>query len=256
MQKTSDGQNYKLLHLCMDFGTQMLEVGAETSRVEDSVKRILEAHDKKAISIFAIPTLLLVTFEDDEGIPYTSSVRIKNITSHFDRLDRLNHLSRTLCSGEVKSLEYFQEQLELIRQSKLYKLPVLLLAAVVVGMGFSYVFGGTVADILWSGPIALAMKAFYELLDRAKLNSTYVNLMASFSAGFLAELFFRLNLLAHPSIVTVAVVMNLVPGMLLTNAIYDIIHKDFTAGLNKLIESVFVAVALAVGTGSAVLLFR
>lgn len=248
--------NYRLLDLCLRFGTKMLASGAETSRVEDSVIRILGAYGKKSCSAFAIPTLLLITFQDEDESIFTSSRRIVNRGTDFHRLDSLNSLSRALCTGERKSLDFFSSHLEDIVAIDNYSRPVLLIAAVFVAMGFAYVFGSNIQDILIAGGVACGMKLIYELLNDAKLNSTYIILMSSFLAGFSIETMANWNWIQNPSIVTVSVVMNLVPGMLLTTSIYDIVNKDFTSGLNKLVESTFIALALAIGTGIAVILVR
>lgn len=249
-------ENYRLLDLCLRFGAKLLAAGAETFRVEDSIQRIIQAYGRKAVSAFAIPTLLLITFQDEDGSIYTSSRRIVNRGTDFNRLDALNSLSRTLCSGNRKSLDFFSSQLEDIAALEQYPLQITILAAVVVAVGFAYVFGATVQDMFFAGLVAFIVKSFQEFLNRLKLNSTYVNLLSSFIAGASMEWLAVLSLVLNPQTATVAVIMNLVPGMLITTSIHDIVNKDFTSGLNKLVEATFIALALAIGTGIAVILLR
>ena len=44
-------------------------------------------------------------------------------------------------------------------------------------------------------------------------------------------------------------IMPLLPGMVFTNAIRDILYGDYTAGLARMTEAVLIAAAVALGVG-------
>ncbi|MDD3931566.1 MAG: threonine/serine exporter family protein, partial [Eubacteriales bacterium] len=50
-------------------------------------------------------------------------------------------------------------------------------------------------------------------------------------------------------LIIIGTLMNLVPGVAITNSMRDIIAGDFVSGLTKLTEAVIIAVAIALGTG-------
>lgn len=52
---------------------------------------------------------------------------------------------------------------------------------------------------------------------------------------------------------TIGVLMNLVPGVLLTNCIRDFVATDYTAGTAKIMETLLIAAAIALGVGVSVL---
>lgn len=249
-----DNTSHRLLDLCLTFGSLLLESGAESARVEDTIVRVIRAFGKQDPSGFAIPTLFLITFKDEVGHLYTSSRRISAVGNNLHVLDELNNLSRKLCSDPEPSLDYFEEELERISALPGQSLPLILLAAICVSVGFTYLFGGSPLDALGAALSALIMRYFFYLIEKTQVNSMFNHLASSFLAGLLTWCFTRLGLVTHTNVVTIAVIMNLVPGMLMTNAIREVIRRDFTSGLSKMAEALLIAICLAIGTGIASLL--
>ena len=59
---------------------------------------------------------------------------------------------------------------------------------------------------------------------------------------------------ADADIVIIGALMLLVPGLLFTNAMRDIINGDTNSGMNRIIQVFLIAVAIALGTGAALAL--
>ena len=57
----------------------------------------------------------------------------------------------------------------------------------------------------------------------------------------------------NTEITTIGVLMNLVPGVLLTNCIRDFVATDYTAGAAKIMEAFMTAAAIALGVGVSLL---
>jgi len=55
----------------------------------------------------------------------------------------------------------------------------------------------------------------------------------------------------NAGMVIIGALMILVPGLLFTNAMRDIIYGDTTSGVNRIVQVFLIAVALALGTGAA-----
>jgi len=60
-----------------------------------------------------------------------------------------------------------------------------------------------------------------------------------------------LGLTQNPDAVTIGALMILVPGLLFTNAMRDIIYGDTNSGINRIVQVVLIAVGIALGTASA-----
>ena len=61
----------KLLNLATSLGCLLAESGAEISRVEESVYRLLQAYQGKDAQVFAIPSCLIVSLMAEDGRPVT-----------------------------------------------------------------------------------------------------------------------------------------------------------------------------------------
>lgn len=99
----------KLLNLATSLGCLLAESGAEISRVEESVYRLLQAYQGKDAQVFAIPSCLIVSLRASDGHPVTRMRRIPPHGTDIELLERCNELCRTLCRT-VPPLEQAQEQ--------------------------------------------------------------------------------------------------------------------------------------------------
>ena len=86
----------ELLSCAMDLGEQMLISGAEVHRVEDSMSRICTALGAVRVDCFIITSSMVITVHSADDRAYTETRRIKSIGTDFDRLDKLNALSRRI----------------------------------------------------------------------------------------------------------------------------------------------------------------
>lgn len=87
---------YLLADLAARLGCQLALAGAETFRVEDTVRRILRTYGVEC-EVFAIPNSLTVSFEATNGKPLTIMKRIGYHGNDLEALEQLNALSRRIC---------------------------------------------------------------------------------------------------------------------------------------------------------------
>mgnify|MGYP001171264145 CR=1 FL=1 len=57
----------ELLHVSADVGSELLESGAETYRVEESVYRLVSAYGAREANVFAVPTCIIVSITLGDG---------------------------------------------------------------------------------------------------------------------------------------------------------------------------------------------
>ena len=79
---------------------------------------------------------------------------------------------------------------------------------------------------------------------------------AGFVLAFLAQALATGGLAHNVDAAIIGALMLLVPGLLFTNSVRDIIYGDTMSGVNRMVQVLITAVALAVGTGAAVSLAR
>jgi uncharacterized membrane protein YjjP (DUF1212 family) len=239
-----------LLELAVELGYSLAIAGAETFRVEESVTRVLDAYGIQA-ECFAIPNNLIVSIETPEGKPMTRMRRIGQHGNDLDAVEKFSGLSRAICSRkpEPKEAMDWLHHVENIRLS--YSPLMCYLGDFMGASGFALFFGGTWYDCICAGLCGIAVGFITKLLDKLKANQFFSTIAASFVLAMLAYTMGQLGIAHNPHAVTIGTLMLLVPGLLFTNAMRDIIYGDTNSGVNRLTQVLLVAVALALGTAVA-----
>lgn len=248
----------EILKITSGIGSMLIEYGAEIYRVEDSINRIAEAYgfmeNGKSVEVFAIPTSLIITVNEGDNLPLTQTKRITNRSTNLDRVDKLNNLSRFVCT-EKPETAVIMRHLEEIRSRKVYSVPVQALSFGVVGATFALFFGGYAADALFAGLISILIFYLSRLVDKVKPSVFFQSVVCTFVISAIAVIISRCGLTDGFDKVIIGASMNLVPGIILTNCMRDFIAGDFLAGMYTLIEALLIAVGMAVGAASAIALF-
>ena len=84
-----------------------------------------------------------------------------------------------------------------------------------------------------------------------KANQFFRTLAAAFPMALLAYGFNALGVCSNADVVAIGALMILVPGLLFTNAMRDIIFGDTNSGTNRIVTVLLIAVAIACGTAAA-----
>lgn len=239
-----------LLDTAADIGYNLAMCGAETYRVEESVSRILAAYGIES-EIFAIPNCIIVGIKTADG---TSITRIRRISFHgndLDGVEQYNRLSRRICNErpEPHILAVWLKETEANR--KAYRFPTYLLGNVLVALGFAILFGGTLIDSLCAGFCGCLVGLSGYIMEKFKVNQFFTTMLSTFIMSFAAYTLGAANVAQNADTVIIGALMLLVPGLLITNAMRDIIFGDTNSGINRIVQVFLIAVAIALGTGVA-----
>ena len=119
--------------------------GAETFRIEESIRRILAAYGIES-EVFAITNCLTVSIETHDGKPMTRMRRIGMHGNDLDGVERFTGLSRRICA-ERPAPEIAMQWLKETRANKRqYPLFISYIGYFISSLGFCMLFGGTVMD--------------------------------------------------------------------------------------------------------------
>lgn len=241
---------YTLLDTVVDLGYELAMSGAETYRVEESILRVLQAYGIEA-EVFAIPNSLIVSIETPEGKPMTRLRRIGFHGNDLDAVERFSGLSRALCNRKPEP-EQARQWLQMVRESrKTYSLPMYLLGNFLGAGGFGLFYGGTLVDGLCAGLCGILVGIIIRFLDNVKANQFFRTIAASFLMALTAYGMGAMGIANNSDTVIIGALMILVPGLLFTNAMRDIIYGDTNSGVNRIVQVLLVAAALALGTAAA-----
>ena len=239
-----------LLDLATDLGYELAMCGAETFRVEESIERVLLSYGIKS-EVFAIPNCLTVSIETAEGKPMTRMRRIGYHGNDLDGVERFSGLSRAICTRKPDPADA-REWLDHVRSSRRkYSLPMDLIGNFLGAFGFAMVFGGSIVDGLCGGLCGLLVGVINRFMDRMKANQFFRTIAAAFPMALMAYAMQAVGLSHNADMVTIGALMILVPGLLFTNAMRDIIYGDTNSGTNRIVQVFLIAAAIALGTAAA-----
>ncbi len=244
----------KILKAAMYAGEIMLTSGAETWRVEDTMKRILKSYELKNAETFVTTTGIMASVEksEEEGSGLTAQVkRIKNRTTHLGKIALINNLSRRIVENKI-SPDLLHDELCKIDAHVPYPTMVRVFAASISCGCFAYMFGGDVWSSLSSVGVGGCSYFLLLYLGRKNVASILTNLICAALLTLLTLIFTNLNFhgFEYMDKVIIGAIMPLVPGIALTNAIRDILEGDFLSGTGRITDALLVAVAIAAGVGS------
>lgn len=235
----------KVVQTALDIGYCMLQSGAEIYRVEESVTYICRAYGVDQIEVFAIPAVLIATARTEEG-SITTIRRLRRQQINFDKVDKLNSLSRRICEEHLE-LTQVEKLLNEIMEKPSYTLLVQTLGFATVGFFFALLFGSSLLDAIFAMIVSVGIRLIMLVMQRQQVNPFFVLMVCGFAVAFPIQILTRFGFTSQPDAAVVGALMNLVPGVALTNGIRDFMQGDLFGGMSKMIESLLIATAIALG---------
>ena len=239
-----------LLDLVAELGYNLAMAGAETFRIEDSINRILSAYGIES-EVFAIPNCMTVSIRTTDGKSATRMRRIGYHGNDLDSVERYNSLSRRICAEKPAPAVAIQWLKETSASRIKYRLPFYLLGNILGAAGFSIFFGGSLIDALCAGLCGTLLGLADRFLEKFKTNQFFRTIATAFIMTMVAYITGVIGIADNTDAVIIGTLMILVPGLIFTNAMRDIIFGDTNSGINRIVQVILIAAAIALGTGVA-----
>ncbi|MBQ8911725.1 MAG: threonine/serine exporter family protein [Clostridia bacterium] len=262
LQTTKEPQAFEgfdpeeVLTVALDLCECMLECGAEIHRVEDTAERICRAYGARRVEIFAMTSLITATIVMDDDRKSTQVRRVYANVNELYKIEKLNALSRTICRDTPKPSR-IKDQIVSIRKKQTYPMWLKYVGGFVGTVGFSLFFGGNFWDALLCGLIGLIVCALD--FNRPKyINQIVYTVFVSAVASFLSWLVTTLcagYIDVHLSTINISIVMLLIPGLALGNAVRDLLCGELVSGAVKMLQCILIAASIATGFTCVLLLF-
>lgn len=239
------------INIALETGKIMLQNGAETYRVEETIEKMISSRVDSPVDVFVMPTGIIISVESEES-PFTALTRIGPSSIDMEYITRANSFSRIFTEGKI-SLEDANLILEQLKTPPKFSKKVRFFFS---GMGGGFVvllFNGSFLEFLLAYIASSVTVLFTDKLSKMGFNFFIRNIIGGFIAGSLGILLVLLmasfNQFADYNKVIIGPLMTLVPGVALTNGIRDLISGELVAGSAKMMEALFIAIALAFGVG-------
>lgn len=244
-----------ILKEIIDIGQAMLENGAEVSRAEDSMRRMVRAYRARECDCFILTSVIIITVQWHDGTLTTQIRNVKNGTADFDKLDYLNDLSRYVVK-HCPSEETLAAKFNAVMNRKRASTPAFFLGAILVSSGFCVFFGGGAADGVCAGIIGFAVMLVNRYFLHLEDNVFVHDFILSFLIGLMSGVFSQFVSGVDSSKVTIGCIMMLISGLGMTNGIRDMLHRDIVSGFLRIVNACMGAAAIASGVMLAMVIFR
>ena len=228
--------------LCLELGAGLLENGAETSRVEETIRLTGVAFDME-VEAMVHPTGITVSFGDGESI--TKVARIKERVVNLDKVAELNRVSRELLQDPT-DLDGFRKSVHSIRSAPgLYSTSQMMLSTAVSCACLTLVVGGGVGEAL----VALLAGCLSRVgLD--KFGSGFPSFLSLFAVGLVSTIFGLLGASFYglsTEFIVVGSLLYQMPGLAFVSAMRDLMAGELVAGNARLSEAILVTLGMASG---------
>lgn len=239
-----------LLDVTIELGYQLAMSGAETYRVEESITRIFAAYGIQ-VEVFAITNCLTVSLETDNQKPLTRMRRIGHHGTDLDSVERYSNLSRRICAEKPEPALAAKWLDEAIAAKRSYTMWIYVLGNVLGAAGFILAYKSSLTDALYAALCGLAVGFVSYFMAKMNVNMFFSTIASALVLGLTAYTANAFGLLVNTEGVMISSLMLLVPGLLFTNAMRDIIYGDTNSGINRIVQVLLIGVAIALGTGAA-----
>ena len=240
------GRANEYLYRILDIGQYMLQCGGEVSRVEESIRRMCLAFGAERADVFTITSSIVVTVYAHKFGTLTQTRRISGTQFDLHRLELLNALSRRICAehlGPEETARALEEVQAVPQYGPVAQMGIYALASA----SFSLFFGGSFADVVVSGCIAVVLKIMDLFIKRIEAGGGASVLLCSCLGGLLSALSVRLGLGDNVDMISIGNIMLLIPGVALTNSLRDMFGGNTLSGIMRFIEALLQALTIAFG---------
>lgn len=225
-------------------GKIMIENGADMARVDDTLTRIARNAGIEHPRIFETTTGLMMSIQGSDNAQVES---IEKRRIDLERISRVNDASRAFQAKKM-TLEEMHACLQKLDRSTLDFGPLMkIIAAAMIGGTLEVVYGGAWSDMLPTMVISGIGFASYYFLSRFFHTQFASEFVAAVIIGVLGVFVTRVHLGTNMGMIITGGIMPLVPGVLLTNAVRDLLAGHILSGSARMIEGLITACALGMG---------
>lgn len=228
--------------LCIELGSGLLENGAETSRVEESIRLAGEAMGF-SVETIVTPTGITVTFGNGEVI--TRVARIRHRVINLDKVAQLNRLSRRLHDG-IPQLGAFREEVEAVRKAPpTYTFVQQLMATALASACFTVSVGGGWEEAVWAVSAGVLGRFLLEVAG-----SELPSFLSLFSIAFLSTMFGVAGSIfagLNTEAIVVGSLLAKMPGLAIVSAVRDLMAGELVAGVARAAEATLITLGMASG---------
>ena len=239
-----------VLRLATFIGHLMLSNGAETYRVNDTVKRICSSRGFNHINVFVAPNTIIVS--DDRFDGYTFMKVIENRCINLNKIDMLNDFSRKFVNQLDMTIDDAINEIKNLDEKSPYKRMELNIWTAIGSSSFAALVGGdNVLTFILTLITSVMAMIIYDKAKKISNIPVFATLVSAIIIGFCGVGLVELGILNTPKMLIVGSIMPLLPGVPFIKAVRDLVSGELMSGVGRAFEAAIIATAIAVGVGIA-----
>ena len=226
-------------------GRALHRYGTPAHRLEDSLHKVCERLTIEA-EVFSTPTAIIMSFGRPTDLR-TRMMRVEGGELDMGKLAQLDALADDVIAKRVPPADGVRMLDGIIAAPPRFgRVPSMLAAGLTAG-SIAVFFGGALPDVALSAGIGLALGVLSQFVSRSTDQARVLELVSAMFAALAAGLVSSVWPVVTPSLVTVASLIVLLPGLSLTVAMTELATRNLIAGTARLMSAVIVLLELVVG---------
>ncbi|HEY5925463.1 MAG TPA: threonine/serine exporter family protein [Kofleriaceae bacterium] len=229
--------------LCL--GRALHRYGTPAHRLEDALKRVCAGLGLEA-EIFTTPTAIIMSF----GKPIELKSRLMRVEGgelDMGKLAEVDALADDVVEHKLTPEQGIQQIEAIIAGPPRFGRLLSTLMHGVTSGALVVFFGGGLYDLALAAGIGLSLGSLAQLIKRSTDQARVFELVGAALASGAAGIASSLSTKITPSIVTLAALVVLLPGLSLTVAMTELATRNLIAGTARLMSAVIVLLELVIG---------
>lgn len=246
--------NEDVIELALELGRALIETGGELQRAEYAAEKLCRAYGAVATDTYATGTVIILTAEFEDGNRTTRSVRVRRDAVDLRAFERINALSREFCETAPPPDEAEKRLKEVIKQktAPLWQE----IAGVALGSaGMTVASMGSMLDGLiaaFAAAIVISLNYYFSRV----VGKFVTTALSAFLASAVCIIFYAIGAGDNLPTMITGEILVLVPGLTILSSMRDMLSGNVESGATRFLQSVLVALGLAIGISLALLVFR
>lgn len=249
MSNKEDIYKKDVLRLALFLGELMLSNGAETSRIEDTMKRICNSRGYKYVNIFISPTSIIISDARFDGITFLTAIKERSI--NLNKIVLFNDFSRKFVSNTDISVEEGIEELKEINKTA-YSYPnhINYFFTGIGCAGFACMIGGNnLLNFILTTLTSIFAIICYKRIMKISDIPAFSSLVASIIITVIAVLLTEIGFIVSPTTMIVGAIMPLLCGVAFIKGVRDLVTGDLMSGGARISEACLISISIATGVG-------
>lgn len=226
-------------------GRTLHRYGTPAHRLEQGLKNCCDRLGLEA-ELFTTPTTIIMSF----GRPSELRTRMMRVDAgelDMGKLALVDQLAEDVAAHRRTPAEGVLELERIIAAPSQFNRPLGTLMGGVTAASLAVFFGGGIEDVTAAGAIGLVLGLLTQYLARSIDQARVLELASAAFAAFAASVGSHFWPALDPSLVAVAALVVLLPGMSLTIAMSELATRQLISGTARLVAAIIVLLELVVG---------